>query len=221
LSIGLLIAGVAPARADESPRFALNGVSFAPATNATAAPSVPQLGGGNIRLVAFGGLAFAGGGIYGGAGFGAGAGVLVGQFLDREEFGLQIDAMYSNYGDFGCDFCNTTASAFSVSGAFLYNFNRMDNGWQPYVGGGLVVHRFNWKVEIEILATQSAAAPTVEGDFENGEVFIDLGYSGTHVGLQIQGGMRKMKDNGGFWGFEGRIQSVIGGAFVLLGTIGF
>ena len=78
----------------------------------------------------------------------------------------------------------------------MYNFKKMDNGWQPYAGGGIVIIR-----------------TTFSNDF------IDA--SSTDGGIQIQGGLEKVLNSGKRAGVEVRIQGAGGGGFALLGRLVF
>jgi hypothetical protein len=168
----------------------------APAAPATLAPQV-QAAGMTWRPVVFGGVALSGGRFgFSGSGFAVGGGVTAVNFLDREEFGLQIDGLYANYGEFGCAGCGFNASTFSVSGAFIYNFDQMDNGWQLYAGGGPVITRFNWG-------------------------FTSAPLAGTYAGIQGQAGIRKNLSGNRTFGAELRAQSVVGGAVIALATLRF
>ena len=141
------------------------------------------------------------GGFASGFDSGAGAGIAIGggaqasNFMDREEFGLQIDGLFSTIG--ACVGCGDDFSSrqISISGAFLYKFKEMTNGWRPFAGGGLVFTRFSFDVD----------------DIDD---FCDLpgvDCSVSSVGVQVQGGIAKGKLQ-----FEGRLQGTSGGAFVAL-----
>ena len=181
-------------------KFSTKGVRFdAPALATTSAPRQINAGGLEWHFLVLGGFATSRGRFgYGGAGWSVGAGLIANNFLDHEEFGLQGDVMYTNFGDYGCgglcgDFrAHTTA----VAVAFLYYFDKMDNGWQFHVGAGPVISHFSW-----------------------GYTFANLG--GVYGGGQAQAGLNKVLDNGRTFGVEARVQSVVGGAGLVLATLRF
>jgi hypothetical protein len=132
-----------------------------------------------------------------GFGFAVGGGAQASNFMGREEFGLQIDGLFSNSG--GCVGCGVFNDDFSAkqlgfSGAFLYKFKELTNGWQPFAGGGLVVTRYSYSYD----------------SFDPCDV-TGFDCSITQVGIQAQGGLAK-----GNLHIEGRAQGTAGGAFLLL-----
>jgi hypothetical protein len=163
---------------------------------AAPAPATMQGGSASWRPMVLGGLNT---GFGGGAGFGfaVGGGVQASNFIGREEFGLQIDGLFSNVG--GCAGCDEigdfSATQIAISGAFLYKFKEMTSGWQPFAGGGLVFTRFSFSFD----------------DFDDACDFPGVDCSVTSVGVQIQGGLAK-----GNLHIEGRVQGTAGGAFLAL-----
>jgi hypothetical protein len=129
-----------------------------------------------------------------------GGGVQGTNFMNNEKYGLQVDFQYAKLAD--CDFSlvigDCSLSQFAFSGAFLYLFNEMTNGWRPYAGGGIVFSRWSF---------------SYSDGFVCGEL-IDCDASDTNGGIQIQGGVMKNRLL-----LEGRIQSVGGGGF--LGLVGY
>ena len=157
------------------------------------APAAPrQATGMPINAIVFGGLNTG----YGGAGFAVGGGVQVANIADREEFGLQFDALYSNVGEcVGCldDF---SASQIAVAGAFIYKFTETTTGWRPFAGGGIVFTRFSFSFDDNFVCSIAN---------------VDCDDAVTNVGIQAQGGIGR-----GNLHFEGRVQGTAGGAFLLL-----
>jgi hypothetical protein len=144
--------------------------------------------------------------LHGGAGFAVGGGVQASNLAGREEFGLQIDGLWSNVGGDFCDddnfFTDCSASQISIGGSFIYWFNEMTNGWRPFAGGGIVYSRFSFDFE-------------TDDDFCFDDFFgvdlCDFDTSGSSTGIQIQGGLAK-----GNLQLEGRVHAAGGGAFMLL-----
>jgi hypothetical protein len=158
------------------------------------APAARQADDAPINGIVFGGLNTG----YGGAGFAVGGGVQVANVADREEFGLQFDALFSNVGEcIGCDPRDDfSARQFAVAGAFLYKFEETTTGWRPFAGGGVVFTRFSF---------------SFDDDFVCNVVNVDCSDDVTSVGLQAQGGVSR-----GNLHFEGRLQGTAGGAFIAL-----
>jgi hypothetical protein len=166
----------------------------APVRRATAPAPAPRQGSTMVVTpMVLGGLALSGD-----VGIAVGGGVQLSPFMDREEFALQIDGLFSNVG--GCDFCGDddfSAKTISIAGAFLYKFKEMTNGWQPFAGGGIVFSRFSYSSDIA-------------DDFC--QIFgVDCSPSATSVGIQLQGGIAKGKLQ-----LEGRFGGTIGNPFIVL-----
>lgn len=156
---------------------------------------------GSWRPLVFGGFIS-----HAGTAFTIGGGAVKSNFLDNEKYALQIDAAYNKFGDYsnGCDFAGIDCSSnqFSFSGAFLYNFKKMDSGWQPYAGGGIVIIHTSVGVDDD------------DTGFEYDASFTD-------GGIQVQGGLAKVLNSGKTAGVEVRIQGAGGGGFALLGRLVF
>ncbi len=209
--VGLLLCS-APASAQvRSGRLALTfdpaSITVAPARpslfSLTPAEVAPLLQGGamsGLRFFVTGGL-----NTTGSLGLAVGAGVVKPNLMDNERYALKIDVIWSNAGNCaGCDPFGTvdfSVSQLSFAGAFIYNFNEMNNGWTPFAGGGIVVVRtsLNW-----------------DDIFD----FVDLDGSATHGGIQLQGGLSKPRANGKPMGVEARVQHAGYGGFLLLGFFG-
>ncbi len=197
----------ASAQSATETRRAFAGISFAPTTTASAvspisfktsiAPAPRQAGDMPWNPIVLAGFNAASG-----PGVGFGAGIQMANVGGREEFGLQIDALFSLIS--GCNGCDAFGNDFSAkqlafAGAFIYKFKEAANGWQPFAGGGPVVTRYSYSLD------------------DNGFDACDItGFdcSVTSVGLQVQGGIAK-----GNLQIEGRVQGTAGGAF--LGLVGY
>ena len=197
---GLVLIGslflAAPASAQSLSNSALK-VDFGVTSVTTAAPTVkfvdetpaPRQG----SSASWGPIIFGGLGFHNGGGLAVGGGVLGRNFLDHENYGLQIDGMYQTVG--GCDFAECSASSIGIGAMFLYNFNESSSGWVPYVGGGLLWSRVSFSYDDDF--------------FGCGEIF-DCSASASGIDFQAAGGVRKGK-----LGFEGRFGGWGGGALLV------
>ncbi len=142
-----------------------------------------------VPIVLAGLIANGGGGLY------VGGGVLGENFMGNPNFNLQIEGAFALAGG-GCAFDDCSAQQILVGAIFWYLFEEMTNGWQPYVGGGLMFSRISYDFD----------------DLDDTCEILDLDcdFDDSAIGVVVGGGIRKNR-----LAFEGLFGSFYGGGAIV------